>query len=308
MSSAAGADADLRTETAGEEIETIDLSDVADLSGRLGERAVVDIALDDGRVVTALVDAVRQGEHVCPADGCLRRFETDHGLNVHLGRVHSDAEGRTCPECGDGFHTPPSNDDTYCSRECYVASRTTTTTCGTCGVAFEHKTSRDATFCSNTCRYEGRRTEPRPDDVHDLLYELYAEEDKDRETTVERALAVLGVDSEWSAGALDTEIDTAIIQTEIDLPDRITAERVRDLAEDAETRLEVQNELRINRQRTRRVLSRLGLDDEVDADEDDLLAAARDNLGLDEDGNPVDVPESGSGADWSAYSGRGGAR
>lgn len=308
MSSSVSPDRDVSTETAAEEAETIDLSDVSDLRGRLDESGVVDVELDDGRVVTALVDAVRRGEHTCPAEGCLRRFETEHGLNVHIGRVHPPEEGRLCQECGEPYHTPPSQDSSFCSRECYDASRTVMTACETCGRDFEHKTSRDASFCSNICRYEGRRVDHRPTDVHDLLYELYVEDDFDRETTAKRARANLGHDSEWSVEELRAEIDTARIQVELDIPDHVTAERVREVVDDAGTLFEVERALRISRERTRNVLRRLDLQDELDTDEEDVLEAARANLGLDEDGNPIDQPDSGTETDWSAYSGRGGDR
>jgi len=287
-------------------VETIDFSDVADLRGTLSEQGSVDVELEDGRVVTAIVDAVRRGEHTCPAEGCIRQFETDKGLRVHLGHCHPELRNQACASCGGPFHSAPSHDSQYCSWACYIASRTATSVCETCGSEFEHKTSVEPRYCSNPCRYEGMRNDERPDDVHDLLYELRVEEGRDRETTIDRALANLGVDTDWTRHTLHevlvTEVDDDPLAG-LDLPERVTEARVREAVADATTMLEVQRDLRISRQRTRRALYRLGLTDVIGGDES-VVEAARKRLGLDEDGNSVDVPEGETG--WTQFSERGG--
>jgi hypothetical protein len=177
-----------------------------------------------------------------------------------------------------------------------------------CGCEFEHRASTEATYCSNTCRYEGRRVTERPADVHDLLHELYVEEDFDRETSAKRARANLGHDSEWSVHDLETRILADLAEdplADFDLPDHVTADRVREVADGAETVHEVAQDLRVSYDRVRRALGRLDLLEPLQQQRSSVIEAARENLGLDEDGNVVDVPDA-DGTDWSKFSGRGG--
>lgn len=60
---------------------------------------------------------------------------------------------KTCPECGDTFETPPSDDTIHCSAQCAGTSRAqqTTSTCEYCGESFEHAPYYQRRFCSDEC-------------------------------------------------------------------------------------------------------------------------------------------------------------
>lgn len=60
---------------------------------------------------------------------------------------------RTCPICEKEFHTYPSVDSKYCSRQCAFSSKhkRTTTACETCGNTFTAHTTRNRRFCSAAC-------------------------------------------------------------------------------------------------------------------------------------------------------------
>lgn len=289
--------------------ETFDTQDVTAVRGRFGEPGSVDVELEDGRVVTALIDMVRSGEHECPNEECIRRFDTEHALNVHFGRVHASDQERVCEVCGDGFRASPSETTKYCSWDCYKQSRTDTAICGTCGAEFEHRSSHEPTYCSNPCRYEGMRATERPTDVEDLLYELYVEDGFDRETTLDRALAVLGVDSSHSRQSLNATLMSEVASdpfADLDIPDRLTADAVREFAEDAEAVVEVAREFRVSYDVIRRALARVGCLGPLQDQRPDVFEQARKNLGIDEEGNVVDTPESDAETDWSQFSARGG--
>jgi len=260
MSSTADADAGETTEAAGDELpaERFDLSAITAVQGRLDDRGTVDIEIDGDVVVTARVESIHAGEHECPVEGCVRRFEEEQGLNIHLGHAHDLGTERVCPECGETFRRPPSQDHQYCSWGCYKSSRTAETDCNTCGVTFEYKTSRDnVRYCSNPCRYEGMRNDPRPDDLSDLLHELYVEEDRDKVPAAERALANLGHDSEWTIESLSEEIDRQITGAAA-IPDGLTYDEV-EAAIEANTHLrEAAADLGIDASDLRVVVYKLG--------------------------------------------------
>lgn len=101
---------------------------------------------------------------ICNHPDCNRRFESEHAMKCHYGKVHGSPT-LICPKCGQEFGCPPSEVDrrVYCSRACqykdmldgnhhnsidWVAKE-----CEYCGIEFSRPPSiADAQrFCSMEC-------------------------------------------------------------------------------------------------------------------------------------------------------------
>jgi hypothetical protein len=57
----------------------------------------------------------------CPHPDCNREFGSEIGKNSHVGHAHPSLVGErgTCKTCGKDFKYKPSDDRSYCSKECY---------------------------------------------------------------------------------------------------------------------------------------------------------------------------------------------
>lgn len=228
---------------------------------------------------------------------------------------------RACEECGDSFEVYPSEDQKFCSVDCYSASRWDTAICEMCGVEFEkRKTGRSQQFCSRYCYYEDCRNDPLPDGAQDLVDELL-EEDHTLESLHARALAHLRGEHRDLAVAIrvaraTTDHYLEAVDVVLELVDDIDQDEVldellRQLVDDLEfpsyvdagdvevaldassTYYELSEELRTNRDRVRKLVNELGLKDRFSGSyqQRDLLDDVREKLDIDlEDESPEEQP------------------
>lgn len=68
---------------------------------------------------------------------------------------------RGCPVCGLSFVNAPSQNQVYCSRQCFARAREKWRNCDRCGKRYQPERDGGEQFCSAECRGAARRT-PRP--------------------------------------------------------------------------------------------------------------------------------------------------
>jgi len=225
-------------------------------------------------------------------------------------------EDRTCPECGDTFEVYPSEDQQYCSRECYSESRRAERRCPMCGDPFEvlaENKHLDKEYCSQACYFEFCRADERPETPHALLDELRTE-DYDQEMLVGRAYAHLA--PEWECldiqaavcllAADDYEAALEDLQETLtdppgrralldrlvqvtcrlspDAPTHIGVREFERVLSEATTLYEASQICRCSRQSVRRLLTRLGVREQVESRaEATILDDVREQLDIDPD-------------------------
>lgn len=227
-------------------------------------------------------------------ENCGEPLEASGGNRFCSMECYQEASGvdLECENCGDEFKLPPSSAENRrcCSWECRNelgfegwAEKLRTKTCEQCSREFETWESVDKKFCCRECGYEHRRNGDRPDDVDELLEELYLDEDWPVDKAVKRARAHLP--PSWSDAEIEERlkgVDEDLVLADLRLKDETTVADVRSAVEKSPTMLEVTRELREPREVVRMAVDRLGLKQELEPDQD-IYERARENLGLDDD-------------------------
>lgn len=104
---------------------------------------------------------------VVNCNNCEKSFKTEHGLNIHRGKVHNDLKSEVvCDNCEDKFEIlnrrkrqlDEDNYNYYCSDNCKEESfkeryETEKSACVNCNSEIEHPPSRERKFCSLDCKY-----------------------------------------------------------------------------------------------------------------------------------------------------------
>jgi len=104
---------------------------------------------------------------------CGRKFNSKHGLHVHIGHNHLEKRKVNCDYCGKEIRICPfymkRSKHHFCSRECYRKWRKEkipTKQCERCGKEFKVPSKKNKRFCSRECydkwRSKNKRGENNP--------------------------------------------------------------------------------------------------------------------------------------------------
>lgn len=105
----------------------------------------------------------KDNSRFCSID-CLHKWKSENRVGKNAPRWNGGKKERECKNCGKKFKANPSDNQKFCSRECYDEwqNKQITKICKECGKEFKTQRSRDNDFCSNECQGKYMRGENSP--------------------------------------------------------------------------------------------------------------------------------------------------